>query len=173
MPTDTQTAGPFTAQQLQKSGRDVLAARQEAAGEAKKGEENEKEMPKAFAQARIRSLYAELDRATLRFGLLLASAWLFAIFSYYLSRKTGADWFSRSGSVMGLIGAVTSFKVAGVYLNELATAFKEGLVSVPREIALTLEPPKSYRALAYCSYLTGVVGTGVWGYGDLLLHLVS
>src|SRR5262249_24110873 len=123
MPTDTQTADPFTAQQLQKTGHDAaLAARQEAAGAAKKAEQNEKEMPRAFAQARIRSLYAELDRTTVRFGLLLAGAWLFAIFSYYLSRKTGADWFSRSGSVMGLIGAVASFKVGGVYLNELATA---------------------------------------------------
>jgi hypothetical protein len=25
----------------------------------------------------------------------------------------------------------------------------------------------------YFGYLTGIVGTGIWGYGDLLLRLVS
>ena len=38
-------------------------------------------------QARIRSLYAGLNRTIIWFGLLVAAAWLFAIFSYYLSSK--------------------------------------------------------------------------------------
>src|SRR5262249_61468069 len=110
MPTDTQTADPFTAQQLQKTGHDAaLAARQEAAGAAKKAEQNEKEMPRAFAQARIRSLYAELDRTTVRFGLLLAGAWLFPIFSFYISGEKGGGWVFRSGSVMGLLLSLARF----------------------------------------------------------------
>jgi hypothetical protein len=44
-------------------------------------------------------LYAEFDRAVIRFGVLIAGAWLFALFSCYLSKTSGADWFSRSGSV--------------------------------------------------------------------------
>jgi hypothetical protein len=31
----------------------------------------------------------------------------------------------------------------------------------------------SYVALSYFGYLTGIVGTAVWGYGDVLLRLIS
>jgi len=124
-------------------------------------------------QVRIKSLYARLNRTVIRFGLLLAAAWLFAIFSYYLSRKTGTDWFTRSGSVMALVGAAVTFRLVNFYQSGLATALKEGLLSVEREVELGLRPPKSYRVLSYFGYLTGIVGTGIWGYGDLLLRLFS
>ena len=95
-------------------------------------------------QARIRSLYAGLNRTIIWFGLLVAAAWLFAIFSYYLSSTAGTDWFARSGSVMCLVGAAVTFRLAHFYQRALAAALKEGLVSVPREIELRLNPPKSY-----------------------------
>src|SRR5262249_11554524 len=123
----------------------------------------------ATDEVRIKSLYAELYRTTIRFGVLIAAAWLFAAFSYYLSRKTGADWFSRSGSVMALAGAAVAFRFVNVYQHGLAAALKEGLLSVAREVELRLEPPKSYQILSYLGYLTGVVGTGIWGYGDLMI----
>src|SRR5262247_950124 len=124
----------------------------------------------ATDQVRIRSLYAGLYRTIARFGLLVAAAWLFAVFSYYLSRKTGTDWFARSGSLMALAGAAVTFRLANFYQRALATALKEGLVSVPRGIELGLEPPRPYVVLSYFGYLTGIVGTGIWGYGDLLIR---
>jgi len=124
----------------------------------------------AIDQVRIRSLYEGLYRNLILFGLLIAAAWLFAVFSYYLSRTTGADWFARSGSVMALVGAAVTFRLADFYQRALARALKEGLVSVPRGIELGLEPPKSYVVLSYFGYLTGIVGTGIWGYGDLLIR---
>ena len=127
----------------------------------------------ATDQARIESLYAGLYRAVVQFSLLIAAAWLFAAFSYYLSRKTGTDWFARSGAIMGLVGAAVTFRLGNFYQRALATALKDGLVSVPREIELRLEPPRSYTLLSYFGYLTGIVGTGIWGYGDLLVRLVS
>ena len=62
----------------------------------------------AIDRVTIRSLYAGLYRNVVGFGFLVAAAWLFALFSYYLSRKTGTDWFTRSGSVMGLITGTRS-----------------------------------------------------------------
>jgi hypothetical protein len=121
-------------------------------------------------QPRIRSLYAGLYRTVARVGLLIAAAWLFAILSYYLSRNTGSDWFARSGSGMALAGAALTFRLTNFYQHALATVLKEGLVSVPREIELGLEPPKSYVLLSYFGYLTGIIGTGIWGYGDLLIR---
>ena len=124
----------------------------------------------ATDQVRIESLYARLYRTIIGFGLLIAAAWLFAAFSYYLSKKTGTDWFSRSGSVMALAGAAIAFRLVNVYQHGLAAALREGLVSVARGIELGLEPPKSYQALSYLGYLTGIAGTGIWGYGDLLIR---
>jgi hypothetical protein len=124
-------------------------------------------------QVRIKSLYAGLNRTIVALSLLLAAAWLFAALSYYLSSTTDADWFARSGSIMALAGAVATFRLAHFYQRALATALKEGLVSVSKEIELGLEPTRSYVALSYFGYLTGIIGTGVWGYGDLLLRWVS
>jgi hypothetical protein len=124
----------------------------------------------ATDQVRIKSLYEDLYRHVILAGLLIAAAWLFAVFSYYLSRKTGSDWFSRSGSVMALVGAAVTFRLANFQQHALATALKEGLVSVSREIELSLKPPTPYTVLSYLGYLTGIVGTGIWGYGDLLVR---
>ena len=55
--------------------------------------------------------------------------------------------------------------------SALATALKEGLVSIPEEIELRLKPPTSYQVLSYLGYVTGIIGTAIWGYGDLLLPL--
>ena len=119
----------------------------------------------ATDETRIKSLYAGLYRTIIRLGLLIVAAWLFAAFSFYLSRKTGTDWFTRSGAVMA------TFRLAIFYQGALATALREELVSVSKEIELHLEPPKSYVRLLYFGYLTGIVGTGIWGYGDLLVGL--
>jgi hypothetical protein len=92
-------------------------------------------------QLRIKSLYAGLYRTIILLVLLMAAAWLFALFSYYLSRKTGTDWFTRSGSMMGLIGAAITFRQVNFYQSALATALNEGLLSIRGEIELRLKPP--------------------------------
>src|SRR3977135_1549492 len=122
-------------------------------------------------QVRIRSLYAGLDRTIILFGLLVAAAWLFAIFSYYLSSKAGTDWFARSGSVMCLVGAAVTFRLAHFYQRALAGGLKQCALLVWREMELRLNPPKSYVVLSYLGYLTGIVGTAVGGYGDLMLQV--
>jgi hypothetical protein len=127
----------------------------------------------ATDQVSVQRLYAELYRSIIRFGLLIGAAWLFAALSFYLSRKTGSDWFSRSGSVMALAGAAVTFRLVNFYQHGLAAALKEGLVSVTRGIELGLEPPRSYQLLSYLGYLTGIVGTVIWGYGDLLIRSTS
>ena len=120
-------------------------------------------------QALIQTLYAKLNRFCDWMGIALACSWLFAAFSYYLSIKTGFDWFSRSGSLMSLFAAIATFRLLGSLQNGLTTAFKEGLATLDREFELYLQPPKSYRYVLYFAYVTGVLGTAIWGYGDQLL----
>ena len=106
-------------------------------------------------------------------GIALTCAWLFAAFSYDISVRTGTDWFSRSGSLMGLVGAAATFRLLGRLQRELAIALKEGLATVDREIELTLHPPRLFQYVSYFAYLTGIFGTGIWGYGDQMLRLAA
>jgi len=106
-------------------------------------------------------------------GIALAGSWLFAAFSYYVSVRTGTDWFSRSGSLMGLLGAAATFRLLGHFQNELGIALKEGLTTVDRDIELSLYPPQLYRYVSYFAYITGIIGTAIWGYGDKLLPLAA
>jgi hypothetical protein len=124
--------------------------------------------------AELRPLVIKLGlivAAAVQLGLLVGAVWIFAAFSFYLSKTTGGDWFARSGSIMCLVGAVVAFRLVGLYQRGLQIALKHGMVSASREIELSLEPPKPYTTLAYVGYLTGIIGTGIWGYGDLLLKL--
>jgi hypothetical protein len=73
---------------------------------------------------------------------------------------------------MALVGAVATFRLTGLFQRLLATGFREGLGSATRGFELTVEPPKPYQVTAYFSYLTGVVGTLIWGYGDVLSRWV-
>ena len=63
-------------------------------------------------------------------------------------------------------------RLGNFYQRALAMALKKGLLSVTKEIELRLEPPKSCVRLSYLGYLTGIIGTGIWGYGDLLVKLI-
>jgi hypothetical protein len=119
-------------------------------------------------QLNVQALYARVNRTCIRVGMALMCSWLFAAFSYYLSRKTGADWFARSGSVMALVGTAATFRLAAGFRRQLAAGLKEELASVRQEIELTLNPPALYRLTSYFGYVTGIVGTAIWGYGDLL-----
>ena len=74
---------------------------------------------------------------------------------------------------MALGGAAITFRFVNFYQHGLAVALKEGVVSVARGIELGFEPPRSYQMLSYLGYLTGIVGTGIWGYGDLLIRIAS
>jgi hypothetical protein len=126
------------------------------------------EPPRDDKQVEVQSLYARVNRTCMRVGIALVCAWLFAAFSYYLSRQTGTDWFARSGSVMALIGTAATFRLSAGFRRQLATGLKEELASVRQEIELTLNPPPLYRLTSYFGYVTGIVGTAIWGYGDLL-----
>ncbi len=103
----------------------------------------------------------------------LLFAWLFSAGSYILTRYSTIDWFSRSGSVMALIGAAATFRLTGLLQSQLVTAFREGLGTVERGFELILDPPKAYQSTIYFSYLTGIVGTIIWGYGDLIIRLMA
>ena len=74
---------------------------------------------------------------------------------------------------MALVGAIATFRLTALKEGQLVTGLREGLGTVARGLELSLDPPEPYQVTAYFSYLTGVVGTLIWGYGDVLSRWVS
>jgi hypothetical protein len=118
-------------------------------------------------------LRAELNRTCWHMEIALAISWVFAAFSYYKTGRTGTDWFTRSGSLMGLMGAIGTFRLTGLLQKQLGIGLKEGLGTAARGFELSLEPPEYYQMAIYFSYLTGIIGTLIWGYGDVISRWVS
>ena len=116
------------------------------------------------------SLHEAFRRSAMQINVVLVASWLFAVFSFFTSTSAGT-WFARSGSVMCLIGAGATFRLINVYGQALGTAVKEG-ITLSRRVELVFDPPKTYQAVQYFGYLTGIVGTLIWGYGDILVRLV-
>jgi|SRR5580692_4655209 hypothetical protein len=124
-------------------------------------------------ELRARTLHAELEHSCQMVDIGVAISWLFSAVSFYATKKTGTDWFTRSGSFMGLMGAIGAFRLSSLLQRQLRIALKEGLTSVERHIELFLDPPNSYQVTAYFCYLSGVVGTMIWGYGDVISRWIN
>jgi hypothetical protein len=115
------------------------------------------------------SLYEGFRRDAMIASVLLAGAWLWAVFSFFTSTSAGT-WFARSGSVMCLVGAAATFKLINDYNRAIATAVEHG-ITMSRRVELVFDPPKLYQSVQYWGYLTGIVGTLIWGYGDILVRI--
>jgi hypothetical protein len=116
-------------------------------------------------QVRIESLYAGLYRTVIALGLLLAAGWLFALLSFYLSRTTGADWFARSGSVMALVGAAVTFRLANFYQRALARRSKKASYRCPEKSSFACNRPNRICAFRISAILLAswVLGSGAMG----------
>ena len=102
-------------------------------------------------------------------GVGLAASWIFTAISFLVSREGAVDWFSRSGAVLCLMAAVANFALVRIHQRDLAETFKDKESSRRDKAERILRPPNTYTGLSRLSYVTGVIGTAIWGYGDLLL----
>ena len=102
-------------------------------------------------------------------GVGLTVSWLFAMISFFISTGGEFDWFSRSGAVLCLMAAAANFALVKIHQRDLAEIFKDRESSRHEKAERILKPPATYTSLSRLSYVTGVVGTAIWGYGDLLL----
>ena len=102
-------------------------------------------------------------------GVFLVGSWLFAALSLFVSTRVVVDWFSRSGAVMCLVAAAANFALVKVHQNDLANIAHDDKHTAREKAKAILHPPRTYVQLSRLGYVTGIVGTGIWGYGDLLL----
>lgn len=103
-----------------------------------------------------------------KYGLLSAFAFLPPLIAFLYPampvNETTATWFQRSGSLMVVIALLVEFKLFSIqaYFDLYNTA-----MYVPVDI------PKIYRVMYICistfAALTMVLGTLIWGYGDIII----
>jgi len=101
-------------------------------------------------------------------GFGLAGSWVFSLFCFFVSGQDAPDWFARSGAVLCLMAAVANFTLVRIHQRDLAKIFRDKESSRSGKAERILKPPETYITLARISYLTGFLGTAIWGYGDLL-----
>ncbi|MFA5419799.1 MAG: hypothetical protein WC341_15205 [Bacteroidales bacterium] len=100
--------------------------------------------------------------------LFLILSWLIVIISIYLEAIWGRSLFARSGSLMVLFAVIASFsllKGRDEYHHSKLKAYSGGKKIDFEEI----HPSKKHRYLETFAHINIVLGTFIWGYGDLLL----
>ena len=99
---------------------------------------------------------------------LIGTALLVAIISvvadYY---STDYNWFARSGSVVVLLAAFVEFKVSSHIYDDIQRAqFMQ--TKVKMSLPFKAKPTESKRKVSLAAHILLVIGTIIWGYGDLI-----
>ena len=77
------------------------------------------------------------------------------------------NWFARSGSIIVLLTAVVEFKVSThIYEDFQRAQYQQSIVNL--HVPLKGKPTKNRKNLTVATYLLLVLGTIIWGYGDLI-----
>lgn len=105
------------------------------------------------------------SRSTLIEYFLLCIAFVWGIIGFSLAYIFGEGlWFSRSGSVIVLLCAIVEFRLSSLRQKSYEDpkfALKEGIMT-----SGMLPPEKKW--VSIFAHIQVVVGTIIWGYGDLL-----
>ena len=91
----------------------------------------------------------------------VALAVLFALVSYVA--QTG-HWFARSGSLIVLLAVICEFRLGAKY----SARWPDHATSRYLQHTPVPESGTTEKVLRWASHLAVVVGTLIWGYGDLL-----
>jgi len=100
--------------------------------------------------------------------LLITTAYIIAAASLCVSfMRSEPHWFLRSGSIMVLLSAIVEYQNFKIQqkINEKAT---EGSGALAGGVGIIAQP-KSRQLLLNFTHFTLVLGTLIWGYGDLLM----
>lgn len=89
-----------------------------------------------------------------------------AIISYIIDTNTGhEEWFQRSGSLMVLFAVLLEYRQNWIETPVIQAFFKVNNGGVLTKIEL----PPMRKFLKYLAFILILLGTAIWGYGDLIL----
>ena len=101
--------------------------------------------------------------------IFLIIAWLLVLFSLYLEIIWRGSLFSRSGSLMVLFAFIAEYyllRTRDRYHSNQLKAYSSGNQVNFEEV----HPSKNHQYLEKASHITVIIGTIIWGYGDLLFQ---
>ncbi len=99
---------------------------------------------------------------------LLVGAVLLTITSFILDIYfCGFNWFARSGALMVLLAAIVEFRISGHIYDDIQRSQLTSSI-VNSSIPLKAKPTKKRKKIAITAHTLLVVGTIIWGYGDLI-----
>ncbi len=100
--------------------------------------------------------------------IFLIISWLVVLISLYLEAILKESLFSRSGSLMVLFAVMAEYSLLRArdeyHSDQLKTYSRGGGVNFKE-----IHPSKSHQYLEKTAHFTVVLGTIIWGYGDLLI----
>ncbi len=98
----------------------------------------------------------------------LFGAWVFSLISLSLDITLTRSLFSRSGSMLVLVAIIISYQLMATrntYHNQQLDKYKAGNdVNFARQ-----HPTIFHQKLEIIAQFTAVIGTVIWGYGDLII----
>lgn len=103
----------------------------------------------------------------------LITAWGIAGFSIYIDKTTGSDWFGRSGSLIVLFAVMSEYLLLKAKNEHIYNLIVKGRWNAENSLRPTgvLAPDKTHLIKEKAAHVSVVLGTLIWGYGDLLLKL--
>ena len=101
----------------------------------------------------------------------LMSAWGFTILSFFLNINSSNNLFARSGSMLVLVAIIISYQLMASrndFHNAQLAQYKDG-----NQVDFSRQHPSTFHhQLEKAAQITAVIGTVIWGYGDLLISLL-
>jgi hypothetical protein len=95
-------------------------------------------------------------------GVAILVAILSVIADYY---STGCNWFARSGAIAVLLAAIVEYRISSHIYDDIYRANAQqqhsGFATKPKK-------PKNRDILSFLTHTILILGTIIWGYGDLL-----
>ncbi|HED08569.1 MAG TPA: hypothetical protein ENI57_10675 [Ignavibacteria bacterium] len=101
--------------------------------------------------------------------MFLLISWLLVLISLYLETIWGGSLFSRSGSLMVLFAVIAEYNLLSgrdKYHSEKLKKYSRG----EQVNFMEIHPKKGHQYLETTAHITVIIGTIIWGYGDLLFH---
>lgn len=99
--------------------------------------------------------------------LLLSFGILFCIASAFATINSAENWFSRSGSILTFVSVVVQFLLSNLRKEEIENLFNSG-TGIKEKLKNIKHKNPLHETVFIISGITGLVGTLIWGYGDLL-----
>ncbi|MBD3611641.1 MAG: hypothetical protein HUJ13_04405 [Hydrogenovibrio crunogenus] len=97
--------------------------------------------------------------------LLLVAAWVVGFIGALLGLLFDPNWFSRFGSLVVLLAVMSEYTLLHGELARLYTKLDQ--ISAEDDIP-DLSPSRWHRKKFQMTHLTVILGTFIWGFGDLV-----